>query len=196
MATAEEVLRFWFEEIEPEQQFKKDPAFDALIRERFGETYTAAASGALDHWEAEPSSCLALVILLDQFSRNMFRDTARMYESDPKVLAIAKRAVADGGYKSLPQDQQRFLFLPFEHSEELEDQHTCMALMDTLDDKKNLEYAKNHLVIVERFGRFPHRNEILGRESTAEEVEFLKQPGSSFCFYETNSKLHIEKATP
>lgn len=180
MATAEEILRFWFKEIKPEQQFEKDPEFDALIRERFGETYAAAASGALDHWEAEPGSCLALVILLDQFSRNMFRDTARMYESDEKVLAIAKRAVADGGYKNLPQDQQRFLFLPFEHSENLEDQHTSMALMDTLDDKKNLEYARKHLVIVERFGRFPHRNEILGRESSADEIEFLKQPDSSF----------------
>ena len=180
MATAEEILRFWFEEIEPEQQFEKDADFDATIRARFGATYEAAAAGKLDHWEAEPRSCLALVILLDQFSRNMFRDTARMYESDAKSLAIAKRAVADGGYTSLPQDHQRFLFLTYEHSEDLEDQRTCMALMDSLDDKRNLEYAHNHLVIVERFGRFPHRNSILGRHSTAEEIEFLKEPGSSF----------------
>lgn len=180
MVTAEDVLKFWFEEIEPEQQFQKDLDFDALIRQRFGETYEAAARGDLDHWEADPRSCLALVILLDQFSRNMFRDDARMYESDAKVLDIAKRAIADGGYKSLPQDQQRFLFLPYEHSEDLEDQRTCMTLMDTLDDKRNLEYAHNHLVIVERFGRFPHRNEILGRQSTPEEIEFLKQPNSSF----------------
>ncbi len=180
MVTAEEVLSFWFEEVAPEQRFKKDPDFDALIRDRFGETYEAAASGALDRWESEPRTCLALVILLDQFSRNMFRDTPRMYESDHKVLAIAKRAIEDGGYKTLPQDGQRFLFLPFEHSEDLEDQRTCMTLMDTLDDKKLLEYAHNHLVIIERFGRFPHRNAILGRQSTAEEIEFLKQPNSSF----------------
>lgn len=180
MATAEDVLRFWFEEIEPEQQFKKDPEFDVMIRERFGSTYEDAAAGKLDHWEAEPRSCLALVILLDQFSRNMFRDDPRMYESDAKCMAIAKRAVAEGDYKTLPQDQQRFLFLTYEHSEDLEDQRTCMALMDSLDDKRNLEYAHNHLVIVERFGRFPHRNAILGRQSTPEEIEFLKQPGSSF----------------
>jgi uncharacterized protein (DUF924 family) len=120
------------------------------------------------------------VILLDQFPRNLFRDTARMYESDPKVLAIANRAIEDGGYKSLPQDQQRFLFLPHEHSEGLDDQRRYMELMKTLDDERYLEYARNHLVIVERFGRFPHRNAILGRESTPEEIEFLKEPNSSF----------------
>ncbi len=180
MVTAEDVLRFWFEEIEPEQQFKKDPDFDSLIRKRFGATYGAAASGALDPWEAEPRSCLALVILLDQFSRNMFRDTPRMYESDGKVLAIAKRAIADGRYKSLPQEAQRFLFLPYEHSENLADQRTCMTLMDTLDDKRNVEWARKHLVIIERFGRFPHRNTILGRQSTTEEIEFLKEPDSAF----------------
>jgi uncharacterized protein (DUF924 family) len=180
MATAEDILRFWFEEIEPEQQFEKDLAFDEMICSRFGATFEAAAAGELDHWENEPRSCLALVILLDQFSRNMFRDSPRMYETDAKVLALAKRAVEDGGYKSLPQDQQRFLFLPYEHSEDLEDQRICMELMDTLDDKRNLEYARNHLVIVERFGRFPHRNAILGRTSSPEETEFLKEPNSSF----------------
>jgi uncharacterized protein (DUF924 family) len=180
MTTVKDILSFWFEEIEPEQQFEKDPAFDETIRSRFGAAYEAAAAGDLDHWEADHASCLALVILLDQFSRNMFRDNARMYESDAKVLAIAKRAVADGGYKSLPQDQQRFLFLPYEHSEDLEDQKTCMTLMETLDDKSNVEYARNHLVIVERFGRFPHSNAIVGRTSTAEEIAFLKEPNSSF----------------
>jgi uncharacterized protein (DUF924 family) len=180
MATAAEILKFWFEEIEPEQQFKKDMDFDEVIRSRFGATYEAAAAGQLDHWEADPRSCLALVIVLDQFSRNLFRDDARMYESDAKVLALAKRAVADGGYRSLPQDAQRFLFLPYEHSEDLEDQRTCMDLMDTLDDKRNLEYARKHLVIIERFGRFPHRNTILGRESSAEEIAFLEEPDSSF----------------
>jgi uncharacterized protein (DUF924 family) len=180
MTSAQDVLHFWFEEIEPEKQFKKDLAFDELIRSRFGTLYEDAAVRKLDHWKAYPESCLALVILLDQFPRNLFRDTARMYESDPKVLAIANRAIEDGGYKSLPQDQQRFLFLPHEHSEDLDDQRRCMELMRTLDDERNLEYARNHLVIVERFGRFPHRNAILGRESTPEEIEFLKEPNSSF----------------
>lgn len=180
MTSAQEVLHFWFEEIEPEKQFEKDPAFDALIRSRFGALFEDAAAGKLDHWEAEPESCLALVILLDQFSRNMFRDTPRMYESDSKVLAIANRAIEDGGYKSLPQERQRFLFLPHEHSEDLDDQRRCMELMGTLDDERNLVYARNHFVIIERFGRFPHRNAILGRQSTPEEIEFLKEPNSSF----------------
>jgi uncharacterized protein (DUF924 family) len=180
MATVKDILNFWFEETEPEQQFEKNPVFDETIRSRFGAANEAAVAGDMDHWEADPASCLALVILLDQFSRNMFRDNARMYESDAKVLAIAKRAVVDGGYKSLPQDQQRFLFLPYEHSEDLEDQKTCMALMGALDDKRNVEYAWSHLVIVERFGRFPHRNAIVGRTSTAEEIAFLKEPNSSF----------------
>ena len=180
MATPGDILRFWFEEIEPELQFKKDPAFDALIRERFGAAVEDAAAGKLDHWEAEPDSGLALVILLDQFPRNLFRGSPRSYATDAKVLAIAKRMIASGAYKSLAQAGQRFLFLPFEHSEVLEDQHLCMDLMDTLDDKRNLEYARKHLVIIERFGRFPHRNSILGRQTTPEEIDFLKEPDSSF----------------
>ena len=142
MATPADILRFWFQEIEPVQQFKKDPVFDALIRERFGATVEDAATGKLDHWEGEPGSGLALVILLDQFPRNLFRGCPRSYATDAKVLAIAKRMIASGTYKSLAQAGQRFLFLPFEHSEALEDQHRCMDLMDTLDDKKNLEYAR------------------------------------------------------
>ena len=180
MVTPADILQFWFEEIEPEQQFKKDPVFDALIRERYGATLEGAATGKLDHWEGEPHHGLALVILLDQFPRNLFRGCAQSYATDAKVLAIAKRMVASGAYKSLAQAGQRFLFLPFEHSEVLEDQHFCMELMDTLDDKKNLEYARKHLVIIERFGRFPHRNSILGRQTTPEEVAFLKEPDSSF----------------
>jgi len=180
MDTAKEIVKFWFEDCEEKQWFEKDEAFDALIRERFGSVYEQAMAGTHDHWEDEPESCIALVVLLDQFPRNMFRGSARMYEADAKVLAVAKRAVDTGLHLKMDQAQRRFLYLPFEHSEDLDDQNTCMELMAALDDERSLEYARKHLVIIERFGRFPHRNDILGRPSTPEETEFLKEPDSSF----------------
>ena len=180
MPTFKEILDFWFAECDPEQWFGKDPAFDNEIRTRFESAWHDAVSGHLDHWAQQPDSCLALVILLDQFPRNMYRGTVRMYESDAKALAFAKQTIASGQFTTLPADGRKFLFLPLEHSENLSDQQACLELMATLGDEENLGYAKRHLEIIERFGRFPHRNAILGRSSTPEELTFLEEPGSSF----------------
>ena len=180
MSEARGILGFWFEDCSPEQWFNKDPAFDQLIRDRFAGTYSAGLAGRFDHWEGDILSGVALVILLDQFPRNMFRGTARMYEADRKALPLAKRLIASHDQASLSVDQRKFLYLPLEHSENLDDQHTCLALMRTLDEPRSEEAALRHLYIIERFGRFPHRNEILARRSSPEELAFLDEPNSSF----------------
>ncbi len=180
MTEPREILDFWFEDCDPEQWFSKDPVFDQTIRDRFGAAYAEAMAGKLDHWEHDAQFSLALIVLLDQFPRNMFRGTARMYEADAKALALAKRVVGSDAEKALSEDRRRFLYLPLEHSEDLSDQRHCLALMTTLEDQRSAEYAHRHLVIIERFGRFPHRNDILGRQSTPEEIVFLTEPDSSF----------------
>ncbi len=181
MTTPEEILSFWFEENGEEQWFGKDPAFDAEIRARFGAAYQDALAGRFDAWRADPRSCLALVTMLDQFPRNMFRESPRSYEADAKALALAREAVAAGRDAALTPNERLFLYLPFEHSEDLADQRRSVELVAGMGgDERHLDYARRHLVVVERFGRFPHRNAVLGRESTAEEVEFLKEPDSSF----------------
>lgn len=189
---AAEVLDFWFGAPDSsgrlatrEAWFKKDPAFDAQIRERFGSLIDAALRGELAAWEQQPLSALALVIVLDQFTRNTARDTAGMFAGDAQALALARRMVASGQERALQGVQRQFLYLPFEHSEEIADQHESMRLFEQLgqdhpDLAGLLEWAAKHQDIVTRFGRFPHRNAALGRVSTAEEVEFLKQPGSGF----------------
>ncbi|MBW4443682.1 MAG: DUF924 domain-containing protein [Plectolyngbya sp. WJT66-NPBG17] len=183
---ANEVLSFWFgETLEMRKAwFVKNPEFDAEIRSRFLNTYEQAASDQLDAWIDSPESCLALVIVLDQFSRNMFRGTPRSFATDPKALKIAKRAIAAQFDQQVPPIQRFFFYLPLEHSENLDDQNESVRLYEQLRDNPELkdtyDYALRHRVVIERFGRFPHRNQILDRPSTPEEVEFLKQPGSSF----------------
>jgi len=177
-AKAAEILRFWFEE-HAKDWFVKNPAFDAEIRARFLALHEAAAAGLLAHWADDPRSCLALTIVLDQFPRNMFRGEARAFATDAQALAAARVILARGWNSQMTQAEQLFAYLPFEHSESLADQVLCCELMKAFDAEQ-LRYAIRHREIIERFGRFPHRNAILGRESTPAELEFLRQPGSAF----------------
>ena len=187
---AEEVLDFWFgREGEPgygefrEAWFRKDPEFDRLIRDRFEGLYEAAASGELDDWKEEARSCLALVIVLDQFPRNMFRGDPRSYATDRKAQETAEYAVDRAFDRELPESQRAFLYMPFMHSENLEHQRRSVELFHGLRGTRESgspDYAVRHMEIIERFGRFPHRNEVLGRRTTPEEAGFLTQPGSAF----------------
>ena len=182
-----EVLDFWFG---PEagksrpEWFRKDAAFDADIRKRFGDLHAAAARRELETWRASPEPMLALVIVLDQFSRNLYRGDARAFAQDEHALECARQAVARRDDLGLLPVQRQFLYLPYEHSERLADQEMGVELMRSLDAFEETrgisEWAVKHRDIVARFGRFPHRNAAIGRASTAEETEFLKQPGSGF----------------
>ena len=180
---ADGVLKFWFER-ERKAWFEKNPQFDEEIRQRFRGLYQLGAAGELREWRQAPASCLALVVLLDQFPRNMFRGSAQAFAADPLARDAARVIVDSGWDKAMTPDERLFAYLPFEHSESLADQERCVALMkeiavfpETTDMPK---WAEAHLVIIRRFGRFPHRNAALGRASTPEELEFLQQPGSSF----------------
>ena len=172
------MLRFWFEE-HAADWFVKNPAFDGAIRARFLALHDAAAEGHLALWTDEASNCLALVIVLDQFPRNMFRGNARAFAADPLARAAARVILQRGWHKAMQQPAQLFAYLPFVHSESLADQDLSVQLMKDFDTER-LRYAVRHREIIQRFGRFPHRNGILGRESTAAEIEFLKLPGSGF----------------
>ncbi|HEX5612731.1 MAG TPA: DUF924 family protein [Burkholderiales bacterium] len=175
---AQAVLDFWFRGEEPRKEwFQKDPAFDAEIARRFLALHEVAAAGELADWRHSPGDCLALIILLDQFPRNMFRGTAKAFSTDAMALDAAKHAVDTGLDRSMSDVQRTFVYLPFEHSESLADQERALELFA---GNPNFEWARKHWEIVRRFGRFPHRNAILGRESTAAEIEFLKEPGSGF----------------
>ena len=176
----EDVLRFWFEQTEPNQWFKKEPAFDATIRERFLGLHEILVSRGNDVLLADAQTALAAVIVLDQMSRNIFRDTPRAFAADPQALCLADAAISRGFDAGLTKDQRLFLYLPFEHSEDRQLQGRSVALMARLDDPELQKWAEAHRVIVDRFGRFPHRNGILGRSSTQEEIEYLKQPGGAF----------------
>ena len=186
-----EVLDFWFgRSHSPEygkvqkKWFEKNAEFDAEVRSRFMQQYELAASGHLDTWQDSPHNCLALILLLDQFPRNMFRGTPQAFATDSKALATAEYAVNNNFDRQLLTVQKWFIYLPFEHSENLEHQQKSVELFRQLSDDTDsdsvIEYAMKHLEIIQRFGRFPHRNQILGRETTPEEAEFLKQPGSEF----------------
>jgi uncharacterized protein (DUF924 family) len=189
---ATEVLDFWFGkpgdahhlQTRPEW-FRKDEAFDALIAQRFGGLIDAGLRGELAAWAAQPLSALALIVVLDQFTRNTRRGTAGMFAGDVQALATARVLVERGDDHRLAGVQRQFVYLPFEHSEALADQLECLRLFAQLGRDEPalaglLEWAQKHHDIVARFGRFPHRNAALGRTSTAEELEFLKQPGSGF----------------
>jgi uncharacterized protein (DUF924 family) len=191
MATVEEILNFWFDHPDAPGYgkprsfwFKPDPSCDEKIETHFQPDYELAASGKLASWKTSASSCLALIILLDQFPRNVFRGQAKAFATDSQAVAAAKHAIAKGFDRELLPVQRWFIYLPFEHSENLEHQHQAVQLFDQLSEypycADAIDYAKQHLKVIERFGRFPHRNQILGRETTSEEAEFLKQPNSSF----------------
>jgi uncharacterized protein (DUF924 family) len=176
----EEVLKFWFEELGREAWFQKSDATDELIRSRFLELHERIAGESAEAALTSPRRALATIILLDQFPRNMFRGTARAFATDSKALEVARGAVECGLDKVLDKDGRAFMYLPFEHSEDLGDQERAVELFTPLGDDEYTRYAIAHRDIIARFGRFPHRNAILGRPSTPEEEEFLKQPGSSF----------------
>lgn len=178
--TPEDVLTFWFSEEVRQKWWVKEDAFDAAIRERFAAGFEAALAGALDGWATTPDGALALVILLDQVPRNSFRGTPRAFSGDEKALAAANDAIALGFDAALPPDRRNFLYMPFQHSERLEDQERGVTLFAANDVADGLRFMRAHRDIVARFGRFPHRNAILGRASTPEELDFLQQPGSSF----------------
>jgi uncharacterized protein (DUF924 family) len=174
------VLQFWFGELNHEQRFKADPTLDERMRARFLALHDRISGTPDENLLADARIALAACIVLDQFSRNMFRGTPRAFASDAKALAIANRAIAEGYAGGLSKDERLFFYLPFEHSEDRAVQARCVELMSSLGDPELTHYAQAHHDIIQRFGRFPHRNAILGRSSTAEEVEFLKQPNSSF----------------
>ncbi len=176
----DEVLSFWFGEITTEQWFKKDEAFDARLRERFERLHETVARQDSDVLSADARTALAAVIVLDQMSRNMFRGSPRAFAQDPKALAIATAMVERGLDRGLTKDERMFCYLPFEHAEDPQAQARCVALMSGLGDADLVKWAEAHKVIIDRFGRFPHRNAVLSRTSTAEELAFLEQPGSSF----------------
>ena len=191
MSSPQEVLDFWFGREGEEDYgefreawFNRDPEFDREIRDRFEPVYEQAAAGRLDHWKSEARSCLALIVVLDQFPRNMYRGDARMYAADEKAREAARHAVEHAYDRELSPYGRLFMYLPFEHSEELDDQRLSVELFRGLATEMGSEdllgYAVRHLEIIERFGRFPHRNEILGRRTTLEESKFLSGPDSSF----------------
>lgn len=179
--TEQDVIRFWFEELEPKQWWVKDDKLDVEIAERFGPLLNAAASCELAGWRGTAEGRLAEIIVLDQFSRNIFRNKPEAFAQDPLALGLAQEAVRCGADQELSSEKRRFIYMPFMHSESAQIHERAVELFGSepaLAD--NLEYEYKHKEIIDRFGRYPHRNEILGRESTEEELEFLKQPGSSF----------------
>lgn len=198
-AGIDDILDFWFGALDEhgcadrehaERWWRRDPAFDEQIRRRFGEAHRAIGAGELEGWRADPRGRLAQIIVLDQFSRNMYRDTPAMYAGDPLALAVALEGLDRGDDRALPRDPRGFMYMPLIHSEELAMQERAVALFGELRDSAPAavreraaaaaRYAEMHRDIVRRFGRFPHRNAILGRASSQEEIAFLQQPGSGF----------------
>jgi uncharacterized protein (DUF924 family) len=188
--SANDVLSFWFGEPDAAGRlaprdlwFTKSDATDRLLAERFGATVEDALAGRHDDWAATPRGALALVIVLDQFTRNVFRGTPRAFAGDPRALAVATRMVDTARDTALAPVERWFLYMPFEHSERLLDQYEAVRLFEGLAADgvaEPLDWARRHFDVIRRFGRFPHRNAILDRPSTPAEIEFLKQPGSSF----------------
>lgn len=175
-----DVLAFWFTKLDRSAWFKLDPAVDAVIRQRFLSVFETLAAHPPDAAAMDSRTALAAIITLDQFPRNIFRGTPRAFLTDPLALSLAKVAVARGLDAVSTADERAFMYLPFEHSEDPADQVRSVALISAIGDAEYTKYALAHKVIIDRFGRYPHRNAILGRTSTAEEIEFLQQPGSGF----------------
>ena len=179
MPNPEDVLDFWFREIDPKLWWIHDPSFDDVIRSRFGALLERAAAGELHPWRTSARGRLAEIIVLDQFSRNVFRDTPSMFAQDAAALVLSQEAVAAGALATLELAERAFLLMPYMHSES----RAIHAVAEPLFREhapKNFDFELKHKAIVDRFGRYPHRNAVLGRASTPEELEFLQQPGSSF----------------
>ncbi len=176
----ETVLNFWFKEIEPKSWWKKDPDFDQLLRDKFLSTHHAAASCELYTWRDTARGRLAEIIVLDQFSLNMFRGSPVSFMQDSLALALAQEAVRNGADKELETNERLFMYMPYMHSESAAIHEIAVELFSTPGLESNLEFEYKHKAIIDRFGRYPHRNAILRRTSTAEELQFLTEPGSSF----------------
>lgn len=176
----ETVLAFWFDEVGSAGWWRKDAALDARIAEQFGNALIAARRGELAHWREQPAGRLAEIIVLDQFSRNIHRDSAEAFVSDGMAVVLAQEAVRVSADQALPPEQRSFLYLPFMHSESLLIHDRALPLFAALGLPDTLDFERRHRDIIVRFGRYPHRNAVLGRESTAAELAFLEEPGSSF----------------
>lgn len=174
------VLHFWFKEIAPEQWWDVDPAFDNRLRDRFLPLLHQAARGELFRWRRTPYGRLAEIIVLDQFSRNIYRATPGAFAQDPMALVLAQEAVATGALEQLEPMERAFLLMPYMHSESAVVHEEAERLFKVWTPEGSYTFELHHKAIIDRFGRYPHRNRILGRDSTSEEEEFLKQPGSSF----------------
>ncbi|MEM8834078.1 MAG: DUF924 family protein [Pseudomonadota bacterium] len=178
----QDIINFWFEETQPPQWFQKDEKFDQEIQQRFGNAYQQAVTGEFDDWKQTAEGALAFCILLDQFPRNMFRDTPQAFATDAKALAVSKYAVEQGLDQQLEQKKRWFLYLPYEHSEDLADQQKSVDLFAEMKEENPIayDYAVRHKDVIDQYGRFPHRNKILGRDNTPEEEKYLSQDGAGF----------------
>lgn len=178
--TYQDVLHFWFDEATPAQWFEKDPTFDETIRQRFGECHRQATQGELVDWRVSVRGRLAEIIVLDQFSRNLYRDDARSFAYDGMALVLTQEAMAHEDLSELTTAERAFLYMPLMHSESEKIHQIALKAFSEPGLETNLAYEKQHYDIIKRFGRYPHRNAVLGRPSTSEEIAFLKMPGSSF----------------
>lgn len=186
-ATPAAVREFWYTELTPKDHYKKSDEIDSKINDRFLSAHTMLVAelgddpATKDHpWTENPQDTLAAIIVLDQFSRNLFRGTPASFASDNLALALAKMCIEKGWDADIEESRRSFIYLPFMHSENVSDQATCVALFTALGSEGGLDFAQRHQAIIDQFGRFPHRNEILGRTSSKEEIIFLKQPNSGF----------------
>ena len=179
-AEIDSILAFWFQELRPAQWFRKDLELDQQIADRFGGLRARAAACECFEWRVSPRGRLAEIIVLDQFSRNIYRHDARAFACDSQALVLAQEAVAKGTDQSLSVVERSFLYMPYMHSESLVIHHCAVQLFDQPGLERNLDAEKRHKAIIERFRRYPHRNAVLGRISSQAEVDFLNQPGSSF----------------
>jgi len=181
MGTPTEVLEFWFRESSRPRWFENDADFDREIAERFRADHARAVKGGCDAWQATPEGALALVIVLDQFSRNLFREDPRAFAADAQARTVAAQAIDRGFDMGVPIERRIFFYMPFEHSESLEDQRRCLRLVrERCNIERYIDYAASHLKVIERFGRFPHRNKALGRESTEAEITYMAERKTAF----------------
>ena len=180
MADPDAVLSFWFKELAREDWFKKSDALDQTIADRFAATHLALARNIPDEWRLSAAAVLALIIVFDQFPRNIYRGTPLAFATDCLALREARRAVAEGLDRQVEATHRLFFYTPFEHAENLEDQNLCVRLVGQLENERLLRYALEHRDVIVQFGRFPHRNSLLARENTPEEEVYLARPGSGF----------------
>ena len=174
------IIKFWFEEINPKKWFEKDDIFDHLLKDKFGVFVELALNDKLDEWNVNVEGNLSLILLLDQFTRNIYRNTYKAFSGDKKALKLCFIGITEGYLSNENSSWRHFLLMPLMHSENLSIQEMALPLFKNYTNDRTYDFAKRHYEIIKEFGRFPHRNSILGRESTKTEILFLKKPGSSF----------------